>query len=280
MADIDINDPSFTEVLPANLLAAHRMLVDGTGANQFIDPDKLIDRSNHTGTQTRTTISDFEAGVSANATVTNNTSLANTAQSTADTANTNAGTALIAANSAQSDVDAVEVKTDQITITAATNLDAIRVKLDSITSIGSGDIITTGERNKLTGLSVTDNQNIITSAQIALLNKFNLEHTKQAISGTGIQTFDLNNGTNADSTISGNQTLDFVNTYALANGVVKFINTDGNTLTLSGSGITFKKSVEGVLEANAPTTLEAGATTEQLLVFSFQSAKECIYQIK
>lgn len=93
-------------------------------------------------------INDFSVAVSANATVTNNTTLANIAQSTADAANTNAGTALSAANAAQSAVDAVEAKTDQITITAATDLDAIRIKVN--------------------GIGVTDNENIITNAQIAI----------------------------------------------------------------------------------------------------------------
>lgn len=214
-------------------------------------------------------ISDFSVAVSGNADVlsnTNNRHAPHTNRAVIDLI-TNAGSGQIITATersniitALSDSASAKSKTDQITITSATDLDAIRTKVN--------------------GINIADNQNIITNAQIALLNKFNLAHTKQVIAGTGVQIFNLNNGWLADSTISGNQTLDFSNASLGANGVVKLINTDGNTLTLSGSGITFKKSVEGVLEANAPITLEAGATTEQLLVFSFQSATECIYQIK
>lgn len=104
-------------------------------------------------------------------------------------------------------------------------------------------------------------------------------YTKQAISGTAGQPFDLDSGWHVDSTISGDQELEFSNGVLGANGVIKLINTNGNTLRLSGAGLTFKKCTNGLLSAYGDITLESGASTEQIVTYHFQSATEVIYTV-
>lgn len=225
MALIDPDDGTVnqaTGLIPTDRLFLFRV----SGGKFYINPAFFVSRANHTGTQSRTTISDFDAGVSANATVSNNTTLANTAQSTADTANTNAGTALSAANAAQSAVDAVEVKTDQITITAATDLDAIRTKVN--------------------GIGITDNQNIITNAQIAQLLRFSRSEAKQSLSGA-TPNLNCDNGYNADFPMTVNAVINITNVPAglVSGGQVILRDTNGYTvsMTLAGSSTNVAKMV-------------------------------------
>jgi len=110
--------------------------------------------------------------------------------------------------------------------------------------------------------------------------QYNANTKHPDISGIGVQSFDLDNGWLVDSTISGSQEIEFVNGSEGANGVIKLINTNGNTLDLSGAGLTFKRSIQGVLYPYAPITLEAGAATEQLITYHFQSATEVVYTVK
>lgn len=260
MADFDINDPSFSEILPSALTVNDKFLADGRSLRLFVIALKMLDRQYHTGTQSAATISDIKTTISNNVTVLNNTNVANSAQGDATNALADAATALGVANSAQSDATSAKDKTDQITITAATDLDAIRTKVGNIT--------------------ITDNGSIITNAQIALLASFLESVTKQSISGTGVQSFDLSLGQHADVTISGAIDLNFSNGVASKNGLIFCSNTNGNTLDLSGTGLTFKKrGASGLLEAYSQITLSAGAADEQVIAYHFRTSTEVIYAI-
>ena len=138
--------------------------------------------------------------------------------------------------------------------------------------LNGNNIIDVGE---ITGDTSINGNLTVTGA----INGNNISSTKQSISGTGTQSFDLDNGWLADNTISGTQDLEFSNGVQGANGIIKLINTNGNTFDLSGTGLTFKKSGNGVLEAYAQITLEAGASTEQIITYHFQSDTEVIYTV-
>lgn len=253
MADIDIRDASVQEAIA--LAAGDRIPIFKTAAGKrYIDPAFFVGRANHTGTQLAATISDFDAQVSANPDVLQNTTDNHTHINKGILDDiTDAGSGVII-STAERD------KIGFIAITQAVDLDAIETKIDSIV--------------------ITDNASIITIAQIDLLTAFQQSQTVQSISGTGVQAFDLNSGCHANVIVSGAIDLALSNGVAGKNGLITLTNTNGQTLDLSGSGLTFKKrGASGILEAYSQITLSVGATDEQVIAYHFRTSTEVIYAI-
>jgi len=269
-------DPDDGTVQLATALAGGDLIVlFRTAAGKWvIDPAFLVNRANHTGNVPAANVSGLDTAIDANGNVSANTSARHTHlnKATLD-AITDAGSGVIISTAERG-------KIGFITVTQSVDLDAIESKLDSITDVGSGVIISSSERSKLGSITITDNTSLITNAQISLLSAFSKSVTKQSISGTGSQSFDLDSGNHADVTISGAITLDFVNGVSGQNGLIFCSSTNGNTLDFSGTGLTFKKrGASGLLEAYSQITLSAGASDEQVIAYHFRTSTEVIYAI-
>lgn len=199
MADFDINDPSFSEILPSALTVNDKFLADGRSLRLFVIALKMLDRQYHTGSQLAATISDLTNAINTNPNVNNNTTNRHSH-----------------ANKALLDTYA---QTESNLAAAVTNSHshANKAVLDGITSQGSGTIIT--------------------AAQIAQVLRFSRSETKQSLSG-GTPTLNCDNGYNADFPMTVNAVINITNAPAgvISGGYVILRDTNSYTLTMTLAG--------------------------------------------